>query len=354
MSSIVTQRQHRASDGTVKSKSEFGETPRRRWWQRKPQPAAAVERSTFPAPDADTRILPQVPPRPAASSLPPLHHDPSTNPDQVALNMIRVCAQSMAEHWSSTRLQDALLTHNGELHRRAMREQEGGATIARRVANGHRTAQETAEAIEAAVRVEQLTGTPVPLDPEAMGKRLGGLAANAHDLSQRTMVGLITPITDDMPDPRIETAVAEPASPVQVPGSRPPVPDDEECANLGAGKPVPLPRRVPQRRPIDVLPATDLDPHEAVDPTVNGQGLEPGAWVFDEGTGTTGEVWFLLAEQKDELRDSGRVAVLKFANGFVRDVHAGTQVRVLDVRRAQVLVAEHEHRLAARDAEVAS
>lgn len=354
MSTLADPR-HRASDPQVKTESRFGETPRRRWWQRAAQTDPAAERSTFPHPDADTRILPQVPHRPAASSLPPLHHDPSTNPDQVALNMIRVCAQSMAEHWSSTRLQDALLTHNGELHRRAMREQEGGATIARRVANGHRTAQETAEAIEAAVRVEQLTGTPVPLDPEAMGKRLGGLAANAHDLSQRTMVGLITPITDDMPDPRIETAVvAEPASPVQVPGSRPPVPDDEECANLGAGKPVPLPRRVPQRRPIDVLPATDLDPHEAVDPTVNGQGLEPGAWVFDEGAGTTGEVWFLLAEQADELRDSGRVAVLKFANGFVRDVHAGTQVRVLDVRRAQVLVAQIEARLAQRDTEVAS
>lgn len=347
MSTLADPR-HRASDPQVKSESKFGETPRKRhWWQRtqETEPAPRVC-STFPNPDADTRILPQVPHRPAATTLPPLHHDPSTNPDQVALNMIRVCAQAMAEHWSSTRLQDALLAHSGELHRRAMREQEGGATIARRVANGHRTAQETAEAIEAAVRVEQVTGVKVPLDPAAMGKGMARAAANAHDLSERTMVGLPR-ITDDMPDLRIETVtVAGPASPVHVPGSHPPVPD--ELADPGELKP--LPKRVPQRRPVDVLPYSDKDPYAAVDPTVEGQGLEPGAWVFDEG-GSTGPVWFLLAEQEDALRGRGRVAVLKFANGFTREVDAGKQVRVLDVRRAQVLLAEHEQKLAARDAE---
>lgn len=244
MSTLSHGAQH-ASSAPAKNESGFGETPRKRhWWQRTAQTDPAVERSTFPAPDADTRILPQVPYRPAATTLPLLHHDPSTNPDQVALNMIRVCAQAMAEHWSSTRLQDALLAHSGELHRRAMREQEGGATIARRVANGHRTAQETAEAIEAAVRVEQVTGVKVPLDPAAMGKGMARAAANAHDLSERTMVGLPR-ITEDMPDPRIETVtVTGPASPVHVPGSHPPIPDAaEEIADPGAAKP--LPKRVP-------------------------------------------------------------------------------------------------------------
>lgn len=257
LSSTLTQRQHRASDPQVKTESRFGETPRKRWWQRTAQTDPATERSTFPRPDADTRILPQVPHRPAATTLPPLHHDPSTNPDQVALNMIRVCAQAMAEHWSSTRLQDALLAHSGELHRRAMREQEGGATIARRVANGHRTAQETAEAIEAAVRVEQVTGVKVPLDPAVMGKGMARAAANAHDLSERTMVGLPR-ITEDMPDPRIAAAqpqietvtVAQAATAVQVPGSPVRVDDaplPDEVADPGSAKP--LPKRVPQSIP---------------------------------------------------------------------------------------------------------
>ena len=143
-------------------------------------------------------------------------------------------------------------------------------------------------------------------------------------------------------------------SPVHVPGDgmTPPVPATEESAEPGALKP--LPKRVPQATTHMVLPATDHDPYETVDPTLNGHTLTPGAWVYDEGTGTTGPVWFLLAEQNSELRDSGRVAVLRFANGQTRDVHAGARVRVLDVRRAQVLVAQIEARLAARCTEDAA
>lgn len=358
--STLTQPQHRASDASAKTFSGPGEARRKPWRRRgkAEQQAGPVEHSTYPKPDAPTQILPAAQTGPAASSLPPLHRDSSTNPDMVAVNIISVCAQSMREHWSSTRLMDSLLAHNGELHKRSMREQEGGATIARRVANGHRTAQETAEAIEAAVRVEQLTGVPVPLDPQAMGKRLGGLAVNAHDLNERTMVGLMAPITDETPDPRVvsvvpATASADPAaipSPVHAnDGTTPPVPDaGDEDADPGSLKP--LPKRVPQATTHMVLPATDLDPYEAVDPTLNGQSLQSGAWVFDEGTGAGGPVWFLLAEQANELRDSGRVAVLRFANGLVREVNAGGQVRVLDVRRAQVLVSQIEQRMAQRDA----
>jgi len=345
LSSIVTPGQHRASYAPVNNESEFGETSRWRRWRRAEKTAPAVERSTFPRPDADTQILPQAPHRPAASSLPPLHHDPSTNPDLVALNMIRVCSQSMAEHWSATRLNDALLTHNGELHKRAMREQEGGATIARRVANGHRTAQQTAEAIEAAVRVEQVTGVKVPLDPAALGKGMARSAANAHDLSEHTMVGLPR-ITEGMPDPRIETVtVAEPASPVQVPGTHPPVPDDEVADPHAEA----LPKRVPH--PVHVMPAP-MSEGENPQPV----GLHPvkpaygevheGDWVFDDSADAA---VLKLVRQVTVVRGGNGDPVsarVFFADGSDRRVLKDRTVRVLGTDAAAALLEKYEAQVA--------
>lgn len=132
------------------------------------------------------------------------------------------------------------------------------AAIERRRREAQRTAGQAAAAIEAAVKVEDITGVKVGLDPEQLGQSVGAVWVNAHDLSEKTLVGLPR-ITDDMPDPRarsrsraqgavgpgggsvIADGVAAPASPVHPDGggSAPPMPDEAPAAAE------PLPRRVP-------------------------------------------------------------------------------------------------------------
>ena len=363
MSTLADPR-HRASDPQVKTESRFGETPRRRWWQRPAQTDPAAERSTFPHPDADTRILPQVPHRtPTPAALPPvLYRERPADLDKAAYNIALTANSAGLNRWSALKLEEQLAKHLRVLHALAEQERAEGLKLLARNGNGALAAAQIVEDLSGIVSAEQkaneLPGVTVKahVATDALGSELVAVTANQGALGDET--AQFQRITPGMPDPRVQVSVTtvtvdKPASPVHAPfdGSAPPIPteDDEECADQGAA--MPLPRRVPQRRPIDVLPATDLDPYEAVDPTVNGQGLEPGAWVFDEGTGTVGSVWFLLGEQRNELREGSRVAVLKFANGFTREVDAGKQVKVLDARRAQVLLAEHEQKLAAKAAE---
>lgn len=267
--STVEDARHRASDAGVKTVSAFGQTPRKRrgWLRGKTQesaPAVTGARSTFPNPDADTRILPQIGHSPAACALPPVHRDQSTNPDQVAINMIAVCAQSLREHWSSTRLMDTLLTHNGELHRRSMREQEGGAAIHRRTLAAQQAAMDAAAAIAAVVDAEERAkelGIPfeAKIDPGALGAGLAAMTANAHAPERGTMQ--FPKLTDDvlaqMDAERGVTVQRVPATatsdPAAVPSpvhtgrdeTAPPVPAvDDEDTDPGAAKP--LPKRVPQ------------------------------------------------------------------------------------------------------------
>lgn len=213
------------------------------------------------------------------------------------------------------------------------------ASSARRGKESERGPVVAAEIVDRAAKAPFPTQLQEALTPE----RLKELDAERAAQVERTAV---LPVIESV-------TVAAPVSPVHAhDGIAPAIPAEDEIADPGAAKPVPLPRRIPQASTHPVLPADlDLDPYEAVDPTIEGAGLVSGAWVFDEGTGTGGPVWFLLAEQRDELREDGRVAVLRFANEASRDVYPGTQVKVLDVRRAQVLVAQIEQRLAARDAE---
>lgn len=292
---------------------------------------------------------------------------PRTDPDDIAANMIvKLGGVLRPGHGTSSTALLALLDADFiELHKRANRETELGRSLARRDERAVSAAGAAAAAIEAAVRLEVATGVPAHLDPEAIGVGIARLTANAHAPEQSTMqfpvlsADVLTGLDAQRGDvlPVIESVtVAGPVSPVHVPGDdlRPAVPDVGDAA-LDTGAHQPLPRRVPQASTHMVLPADlDVDPYEAVDPTVNGRTLASGVWVFDEGTGTGGPVWFLLGEQRNELREGGRVAVLRFANGFTREVDAGKQVKVLDARRAQVLVAQIEARLAQRDAEVSS
>lgn len=367
LSSTLTQRQHRASDPQVKTESRFGETPRKRWWQRTAQTDPTVERSTFPSPDADTRILPQVPhhtPTPAA--LPPvLYRERPADLDKAAYNIALTANSAGLNRWSALKLEEQLAKHLRVLHALAEQERAEGLKLLARNGNGARAAAQIVENLSEIVAAEQkaneLPGVTVKahVDTDAFGSELAAVTANQGALSDSTMQ--FQRVTADMPDPRVQVSVTtvtveKPASPVHVPGDdlRPAVPDVGD-ADLDTGAHQPLPKRVPQASTHMVLPADlDVDPYEAVDPTVNGRTLAQGVWVFDEGSPSGGAVWFLLGEQRNELREGGRVAVLKFANGHVREVHAGTQVRVLDVRRAQVLVAQLEARLAQRDAEVSS
>lgn len=226
------------------------------------RPRRAVESDPgpfFPADPAPTQRIPRIAPAPpvppATLGLPPLHRDQSTNPDPVALHIVELCVQAVRQHWSSTRLYDMLLQPLGALHSRAMREQEGGAKIGERAQNAARAAQDAADAIRAAVRLEEITGVEVPLDTAAMGRGVAMATANAHNLAEATLVGLPR-ITDETPDPRTATQVRlEPKesgpdhvvfevtggvpSPVHVDGSTPPVPDGpaETTADLPRREP---------------------------------------------------------------------------------------------------------------------
>lgn len=364
MSTLADPR-HRASDPQVKTESRFGETPRRRWWQRPAQTDPAAERSTFPHPDADTRILPQVPHRtPTPAALPPvLYRERPADLDKAAYNIALTANSAGLNRWSALKLEEQLAKHLRVLHALAEQERAEGLKLLARNGNGALAAAQIVEDLSGIVSAEQkaneLPGVTVKahVATDALGSELVAVTANQGALGDET--AQFQRITPGMPDPRVQVSVTtvtvdKPPSPVHVPGDdlRPSLPADDEDADPGAAKP--LPKRVPQATTHMVLPATDLDPYEAVDPTVNGRTLAQGAWVFDEGTGTGGPVWFLLGEQCNELREGVRVAVLKFANGLVREVRAGGQVKVLDVRRAQVLVAQIEARLAQRDAEVSS
>lgn len=365
MSTLADPR-HRASDPQVKTESRFGETPRRRWWQRPAQTDPAAERSTFPHPDADTRILPQVPHRtPTPAALPPvLYRERPADLDKAAYNIALTANSAGLNRWSALKLEEQLAKHLRVLHALAEQERAEGLKLLARNGNGALAAAQIVEDLSGIVSAEQkaneLPGVTVKahVATDALGSELVAVTANQGALGDET--AQFQRITPGMPDPRVQVSVTtvtvdKPPSPVHVPGDdvRPPVPAVGDAAP-DTGTHQPLPKRVPQATTQMVLPATDLDPYEAVDPTANGKTLASGAWVFDEGTGTGGPVWFLLAAQVNELREGVRVAVLKFANGLVREVRAGTQVRVLDVRRAQVLVAQIEARLAQRDTEVAS
>jgi len=358
LSSTVTDARHRVSDAKVKNVSGLVERPRR-WWQRKAEPQSpVVERSPFPDPGGDTQILPTVratEPKP----LPPvLYRDRPLDLDKAACNISLVATSATLHRHSAIKLEEDLAVHLRVVHALAERERAEGRKLLARDGNGAQAAAQIAQTLDEIVTAErnanELPGVTVKaeVDTGAFGSELAAVTANQGALGDETTS--FQRITPGMPDPRVQVSVttvtvSKPASPVHVPGDgmAPPVPDEDEVADPGALKP--LPKRVPQATTHHVLPATDLDPYEAVDPTLNGHTLPAGAWVYDEGSGTAGPVWFLLAEQRNELRDSGRVAVLRFANGQTRDVHAGGQVRVLDVRRAQVLVAQIEARLAARD-----
>lgn len=365
LSSTLTQRQHRASDGTVKDKSEFGETPRR-WWQRKTQPVPAVERSTFPRPDAPTQAIPPVPAARTKPATPPqpqvLYRERPVDLDIAAYNIALAATNAGLHRSSATKLEEDLALHLRVLRRLAQKEHDEALKLLARSGNGAQAAAQIVENLSEIVSAEQkaneLPGVTVKahVATDTLGSELVAVTANQGALSDETTQ--FQRITPGMPDPRVQVSVTtvtvdKPPSPVHVPGdgSRPAVPAAGDPVE-GTGTHEPLPRRVPQATTHPVLPADlDVDPYEAADPTIEGAGLAPGAWVFDEGTGSTGPVWFLLAEQRDELREGGRVAVLRFANEAGRDVYPGTQVKVLDVRRAQVLVAQIEQRLAARDAE---
>lgn len=357
MSTLADPR-HRASDPQVKTESRFGETPRKRWWQRTAQTDPAVERSTFPNPDGDTRILARLAP-PQAKPVPPpvLYRERPADLDKAAYHVALTANSAGLNRWSAIKLEEALAPHLRVLHSLAEKERAEGLKLLERPANAEAAnaavLDDLRNVVAAEEKANELPGVTVRahVDTDALGSGLGVVWANAQQPLEET--AQFARITPGMPDPRVKVSVTtvtvdKPASPVHVPGDgmAPPVPAkaaDEQSA--------PLPKRVPQHRPVDVLPYSDKDPYGAVDPTVEGQGLEPAAWVFDEGPGSTGPVWFLLAEQQNAIRESGTLAVLRFANGFTREVAAGKQVKVLDVRRAQVLLAEHEHKLAARDAE---
>lgn len=363
MSTLADPR-HRASDPQVKGESKFGETPRKRhWWQRaevEVEPAPRL-RSTFPNPDADTRVLPRVTPPAAVTPPPVLYRERPADLDKAAYNIALTANSAGLNRWSAIKLEEQLAKHLRVVHALAQQERAEGLKLLERPANAEAANAAVLDDLRSVVDAEQkaneLPGVTVKahVDTDALGSGLGAVWANAHQPLEET--AQFQRIAPGMPDPRVQVSVTtvtvdKPASPVHAPfdGSTPPVPaEDDELADPGAAKP--LPKRVPQRRPVDVLPYSDKDPYAAVDPTVEGQGLESGAWVLDEGSPSTGAVWFLLAGQEDRLREGGGLAVLKFANGVTRDVYPGKQVKVLDVRRAQVLLAEHEHKLAARDAE---
>lgn len=392
MSTLADPR-HRASDPQVKTESRFGETPRKRWWQRTAQTDPAVERSTFPAPDAPTQVIPPVPTVARKPATPPqtpkpqvLYRERPADLDIAAYNIALAATNAGLRRSSATKLKEDLALHLRVLDRLAQKEHDEALKLIERPKNADAATDSALESLrdiaEAERRANELAGVSITaeVDTKAYGSDLGAVWTNAHALSDDT--AHFEPIRPDTPDPRLRVTVktdadddedvaqaaigtvtvAQAATAAQVPGSPlhladgklPPIPAEDEVADPGAGKP--LPKRVPQRRPVDVLPYSDLDPYAAVDPTVEGQGLVSGAWVFDEGTGSGGPVWFLLAEAAEEGQARDRLerrtlVVLKFANGFTREVDAGKQVRVLDVRRAQVLLAEHEQKLAARDAE---
>lgn len=104
---------------------------------------------------------------------------------------------------------------------------------------------------------------------------------------------------------------------------------------------IPLPQR-DAHPAISVLPAavdSDGEPTDPMRAAVPGRDpLDEGAWVLDEGSGTTGPIWLLLARQ--------RGAVLEFANGHRRKVSGTDQVDVLDPQRAKELIADVEARRA--------
>ena len=327
-----------AGDAQVKPKSAFGETRRTPWWKRgknEPQ-ATTVEHSPFPQPDAPTQVIPDLPhrPAPAPAAVPAAaHRDPSTSPDIVAVRMIRVCSQALDEHWTATRLHEALGIHNEELEKRWLRELDGARKVQARRAASEAQAARLVDVFEAAVLVEETTGTHVPLDPQAMGAGLAQMTANAHAPAEETMT--FPRITDEMPDPRVAAS-----SPVRTgrDQSAPPLPD--AAGDTGAHEPL------PQRpAPLDVLAAAERDQYTSVDPTLDDAELGYGSWVWDEGCGTTGPVWLKLARRHVEVAESGGVvARLDFVslNLASREVPAGGRVRVLDPQRARELLAQHE------------
>lgn len=125
------------------------------------------------------------------------------------------------------------------------------AAIERRRREAAQKAGHAVAAIEAAVQAEGVPGVKVDLDPERLGQSVGAVWVNAHDLSERTLVGL-PKITDDMADPReSDTAAAAPAAPTATPapttespvhrdGTTPPVPDGPAVVTEE------LPRREPK------------------------------------------------------------------------------------------------------------
>ena len=131
------------------------------------------------------------------------------------------------------------------------------ATRERRKREAQSKAGHAVAAIEAAVQAEGVPGVEVALDPERLGQSVGAVWVNAHDLTEKTLVGL-PKITDDMADPReadadaaaieagsgsalltITSGVAAPESPVHRDETTPPVPDE----------PVPAAKRLPRREP---------------------------------------------------------------------------------------------------------
>lgn len=188
-----------------------------------------------------------------------------------------------------------------------------------------------AEIVDRAVRAPEPTGLQMALTPDVLAR------LDAERVAQTAVLPVVETVT-----------VAQPASAVQVPGSRPPVPDEgEETAGTGAHQPLPRRTAHPQ---ITVLPVTVDEDGETADPmhavTPARAPLEAGVWLLDEGAGSTGPVWLLLARQRGVIRDQGPGAVLEFANGHKREVGGGEQVKVLAEDRARELLAVVESRRA--------
>ena len=355
----VTHAPQHASGANAKTESGSGQRRRGGWLHRKqpaPQPPT-VEHSTFPRPDAPTQAIPAPRPyRPVA----PAYRSPETDAGDLAINIAGIAVWAAKNNIPSAQFLRELDSNLTELTRRAETEQHAADVIARRNQAAAEQAARVARAIEDAVAAEDASknvpGVAVyaEVDPQAMGKGLGALSVNAHRVHDKTMVGL-TPITPDMPDPRVTVTAAEvetvPATagtdPAGVPGVHAPIPDEAPATAT------PLPHREPQPE-ITVLPAAvdgDGEVRDPMDGVVPARTeLHAGVWVLERAD-TSDPEWWLLRTQRPLIREQGVGALLEYANGGKHELAADEQVWVLNQARADLLlrdaIARHASKAAA-------
>lgn len=350
MSTLADPR-HRAGDPQVKSKSEFGETPRKRhWWQRtqETEPTPRV-RSTFPQPDAPTQAIPPVPqprPKPAPARKPQvLYRERPSDLDRAVYNLMGLLTVAGREKWSATRIVAEILDGGepaGIVRGVGEDEKREAMKLLARNGNGAQAAAQIVETLGEIVAAEQkaneLPGVSVKahVDTGAFGSELVAVTANQGALSDETTS--FQRITPGMPDPRVQVSVTtvtvdKPVSPVHAPfdGSTPPIPaEDDEVADPGAHNPLaPLPRRT------DSFEAR-LDEHGAL---VDGKEIEAGD--VPDAAALGGPLWLAHRGRWHQIvaaehGESEQVAI-HLMGGLTDCPHFTAKVHVLPDSEAQAL-----------------